>query len=67
MITSVEGNKEAKTIREFVDTRLLARDSRALRTYISQVQPDTDLNFYPEDSDAPVAIPVGISFFWPDA
>ena len=67
MITSVEGSREAKTIREFVDTALLARDSRALRTYISQVQPDTDLNFYPEDSNAPVAIPIGISFFWPDA
>jgi uncharacterized protein YwgA len=68
MITSVEGNKEAKTIREFVDTgKLLARDSRALRSYISQVQPDTDLNFYPEGSNATVAIPVGISFFWPDA
>jgi len=67
MITSVEGNKEAKTIRDFVDNRLLARDSRALRAYIASVQPDTDLNFYPEGSDAPVAIPVGISFFWPDA
>lgn len=67
MITSVEGNREAKTIREFVDNRLLARDSRALRAYIASVQPDTDLNFYPEGSDAPVAIPVGISFFWPDA
>ena len=67
MITSVEGNREAKTIREFVDNSLLARDSRALRAYIASVQPDTDLNFYPEGSDAPVAIPVGISFFWPDA
>ena len=39
MITSVEGQTETKQIREFVDNYLLARDSRALREYIKEVQP----------------------------
>jgi hypothetical protein len=66
MITSVEGDTESKTIREFVDTRLLARDSRAFREYIKEVQPDVDLTFFPEGSNSKTNIPVGLSFFWPD-
>ena len=66
MITSVEGNREAKDIRQFVDNQLLARDSRALREYIKEVQPDVDLTFFPDGSNIKVSIPIGLSFFWPD-
>ena len=66
LITSVNGDREAKTIREFVDNHLLARDSRALREYIRKIQPDVDLTFT-SDSGEEVAIPVNLSFFWPDA
>ena len=66
MITSVEGNRDRKDIREFVDNYLLAQDSRALREYIKEVQPDVDLTFFPDGSDTRVNIPIGISFFWPD-
>jgi hypothetical protein len=66
MITSVEGNREAKDIRQFVDNQLLARDSRALREYIKEVQPDVDLTFFPDGSNTKVSIPIGLSFFWPD-
>ena len=66
MITSVGGNRENKDIRQFVDNQLLARDSRALREYIKEVQPDVDLTFFPEGSDTKVSIPIGLSFFWPD-
>jgi hypothetical protein len=66
MITSVEGNTDSKTIREFVDNHFLARDSRAFREYIKEVQPDVDLTFFPDGSDSKVNIPVGLSFFWPD-
>ena len=65
MITSVAGDREAKTIRSFVDNYLLARDSRALREYIRRIQPDVDLN-YTLDSGEEVTIPINISFFWPD-
>jgi len=66
MITSVEGNRDRKDIREFVDNYLLAQDSRALREYIKEVQPDVDLTFFPDGSDTRVNIPIGVSFFWPD-
>jgi hypothetical protein len=66
MITSVNGNKEAKDIRQFVDNYLLARDSRALREHIKENQPDVNLNFT-LDSGEEVAIPININFFWPDA
>ena len=71
MILSVDGDTERKTIREFVDTQLLARDARALREYIKEVQPDIDLTFDIETEDGDVKegvnIPIGITFFWPDA
>jgi len=66
MIISVGGNREAKDIRQFVDNQLLARDSRALREYVKEVQPDVDLTFFPDGSNSKVSIPVGLSFFWPD-
>ena len=66
IITSVEGNRERKDIRDFVDNYLLAKDSRALREYIKEVQPDVDMSFFPSEGGDRVNIPVGISFFWPD-
>lgn len=66
MITSVGGNRETKDIRQFIDNQLLARDSRALREYVKEVQPDVDLTFFPDGSNSKVSIPVGLSFFWPD-
>ena len=66
IITSVENDRDNKTVRNFVDNYLLAKDSRALREHIKSTQPDVDLTFT-TDSGEEVAIPVGISFFWPDA
>ena len=65
MITSVGGERDPKTIREFVDTNLLARDSRELRKHIKDTQPDIDLIFTTENGST-VDIPVSIRFFWPD-
>jgi hypothetical protein len=67
IITSVNGNRENKDIREFVDTAFLARDSKALREYIKEVQPDVDLTFFPDGSTDRVPIPFGLNLFWPDA
>jgi hypothetical protein len=66
IITSVEGSSERKDIREFVDNYLLAKDSRALREYIKELQPDVDLTFFPSEDGVGVNIPIGVSFFWPD-
>ena len=66
IITSVNGDREIKTIREFVDKHLLARDSRELRKHIKETQPDVDLTFFPDGTTDRVDIPIGIKFFWPD-
>jgi hypothetical protein len=70
VILSVDGDYEQKTIRNFVDYQLLARDSRALRKYIKEIQPDVDLVFEYTDGagkSRDVDIPIGVNFFWPDA
>ena len=66
MIQSIEGDNDKKTVRDFVENYLLARDARALRENILQTQPDVDLTFFPENGTNRVNIPVGINFFWPD-
>ena len=66
LITSVEGSREKKDIREFVENYFLAKDSRALREYIKEIQPDVDLTFFPSRGSNRVNIPIGVSFFWPD-
>lgn len=65
IITSVGGNRDVKTIREFVDNYLLARDSRALREHIKENQPDVNLS-YILDGGEEVTIPINLNFFWPD-
>lgn len=66
IITSVEGNRDKKDIRNFVDNYLLAQDSRALREYVREIQPDVDLTFFPDGNSERVGIPIGVSFFWPE-
>jgi len=69
IITSVNGNSEPKTIRDFVDKGLLAMDSRALRNHYQKISPDIDMTFYAENEfgeDREASIPMGVSFFWPD-
>jgi hypothetical protein len=69
MITSVNGNREQKSIRDFVDTYLLAPDARALREYYAKIQPDIEMKFIPEDESYTgegIAIPISLNFFWPD-
>jgi len=66
-ITSVDGDTEKKTIREFVDKYMLAKDSRALRVEIARVSPDVNLKYVGEGAEEGINIPVNLSFFWPDA
>ena len=70
VLTSIDGDYEIKTIREFVDNEFLARDARELRNYIGKIQPSVDLSYDYEDQRGNITtidIPVGINFFWPDA
>ena len=66
IITSINSEEDPPTIRKFVDQGLLARDSRALREYINQIQPDIDLTFFPEGREYKRNIPITVGFFWPD-
>jgi hypothetical protein len=66
LITSVDGEREKKDIREFIDNYLLAMDSRALREHVKEIQPDVDLTFFPDGYESGVNIPIGVNFFWPD-
>jgi hypothetical protein len=67
-ITSVDADREAKTIREFVDTALLARDARAFRSYVNEVQPNLDLKVTVEtrNGEEDVELPITATFFWPE-
>jgi hypothetical protein len=70
IILSVNGNYDKKTIRDFVDNALLARDSRALREHISKNGVGVDMTYsYTNDDDVEenITVPVGLQFFWPDA
>lgn len=69
MITSVNGQREQKEIREFVDNYLLAKDARALRDEYSKIQPDVDLTIsYTalNGGEEEIDLPIGLDFFWPD-
>ena len=71
LITSVGGDRDVKSIRNFVDGNFLARDARSLRTYIAETMPDIDLTFDLQFEDGAsaegVTIPIGTSFFWPES
>jgi hypothetical protein len=70
MITSVEGSRETKDIREFVDNYLTAQDSRAFREYYAKSMPDINLDITVEKDEYTqegVTVPIGINFFWPDS
>jgi hypothetical protein len=69
MILSVGGNIDKKTIREFVDNYLLARDSKDFREHLRKTQPDIELtaNYINSDGESEVInIPITITFFWPE-
>jgi hypothetical protein len=69
IITSVNGNRDRKIVREFVDAMII-RDVRALREEIRKVSPDVDFNLTIGcttcENDIKVRMPVGANFFWPD-
>ena len=70
-ILSVNGSYEPKIIRDFIDNNLLAKDARALRKYITEMQPGVDLSTEVEYKDGYVEtgvnLPINVNFFWPDA
>jgi hypothetical protein len=68
-ISSVNEDEDQKTIREFIDNYLLAKDASAFRVYLKSINPDVKMTFLyeGENSEEEVAIPLQVQFFWPDA
>lgn len=67
IITSVDGDREGKSIREFVDKHLLAKDSRELRKEVKRVSPDIKLTYFEEGEVEGTPIPINLNFFWPES
>jgi hypothetical protein len=70
MILSVNGDSENKTIREFVDNYMLARDARSFREHIRNTQPDIQMKFDYMGSNGveeDAVVPMTAGFLWPDA
>ena len=66
IITSINGETDQATIRDFVDNGLTARDGRWLRNEYAKLQPDVKLTYYPDGKGGEeVPIPIGIGFFYP--
>jgi len=69
IITSVNGIREQKDVRTYVE-RMLAPDARSLREYYAKIQPDIELKFIPEDENYTgegIDVPISLNFFWPDS
>ena len=70
IIISLNGDYDTKKIRDFVENHLLARDARALRNHITDIQPGIDMFTEVEFKDgyieSGVMLPININFFWPD-
>ena len=70
MITSVDGNVDRAFIRKFIEEKLTAKDSLAIRKYIREHNPDVDMTFNFKCSECNLErrldMPIGASFLWPD-
>ena len=69
IITSVNGNRDKKVVREFVDAMII-RDVRALREHMKKVSPDVNfeltVNCSHCEKEIKARMPLGANFFWPD-
>lgn len=68
-IIAINGDDDPKSIREFVDTNFITRDSSAFRMYVKSIEPTIKMTFRVNNdgSEEEVAIPMEVQFLWPDA
>lgn len=71
VIIEVDGDRDKNKIRRFIDTQLLAIDSRAIRQFLKKITPDIDLNIEIPAGESGETfrnnLTIGLDFFWPDA
>ena len=67
-IIEVDGDNKVETISS-LSQNMLARDSRALRSYIQEISPDIDMTSEIKigGETVSVSIPLTVTFFWPSA
>jgi len=71
MILSINDNSDPRFIKMYIENDLMAFDSRRLRQYISEIQPDIDMTIeiIDEGTGEPFRTTptIGLDFFWPDS
>jgi hypothetical protein len=71
LIVELDGDTDQAKIRKFIDTNLLAIDSRALRLFLKTITPEIDMSISIPDGEAGDTfqgeLAIGLDFFWPDA
>lgn len=67
LILSVGGKRDQQTIRDFVDN-MLSRDSKALRKYIGEISPSTEITYEYDFGNGleKGSVPITPEFFWPE-
>ena len=67
-VVSLDGDDNRINIIEFIDSYLLASDSRALRSYMKLITPDIDLSTKVtiDGIEEDIDIPITLTFFWPE-
>ena len=70
VIVDLDGETDNAKIRKFVDTELLAMDSRAIRQFLKSITPDIEMKIEVPDGETGdtfrVPLSIGLDFFWPD-
>ena len=67
MIKSVDDNSDLGHITKYING-MLARDSKAFRNYVKEIQPDMNMNYtyvHEDGEEEVVPITMGVNFFWP--
>lgn len=68
-VVSIDGNRDRNALSAFIKA-MPAADSRALRGYMSSIEPGLDMSVDLKcracGGESKVALPLGVSFFWPE-
>ena len=67
MIKSVDDNSDLGHITKYI-SGMLARDSKAFRNHVKEIQPDINMNYtyiHEDGEEEVVPITMGVNFFWP--
>jgi hypothetical protein len=70
MIQAIDGNRDRKFIKAYIENDLRAIDSRNFREYVAKIQPgmDMSIDIVDEATGEPFRtnIAIGLDFFWPN-